>query len=141
MKYILTISLLLLTSCQKQVNTTPTTPFQKLAVYNGVLAEANRAVTMGVISLQKTKTLTVQQTTMVLDYTGRVANISNAIAVIQQSSNDWTIVSTQVQIILLQLPPPLDISKYLQFPKGQSILTALTSLQDTIRLILQEVKK
>jgi hypothetical protein len=39
--------------CQKQLGVDLKTPAQRVAVYNGILAESNRAATAGVISLQK----------------------------------------------------------------------------------------
>jgi hypothetical protein len=136
------LALLFLTGCQKQIGVNGKTPEQRVAVYNGILAEANRSATAGVISLQKSGVLTVAQTSLILDYTVRVANTSKAVAVLQQSAGDWTVVSKQIKAVLDALSPPGDFAKWLGAgPQGLEILATLNAIQDSIRLIVAEVSR
>ena len=123
---------LLLVGCAKNANTVPQTPFQKVALYNGVLAESNHAATDAAIALQKSGTLTVSQTLLFLNYTERVATASKAIAVLQQSSGDWPTVAAQIKILLGAVSPPGGFSDWLTGPQSKTLLDAMTGIAGAI---------
>jgi thiamine transporter ThiT len=143
MKYIYLIPLLFLLACQKNVNTTPLTPVQKIAVYNGILAESNKALVTGVIQLNTSKVLTVSQTSLVLDYSLRVANASKAVAILQQNQGNWNVIAGQIKIVLDQVVPSGDILKTLGATgeQGKVVLSTITSIQSAISSILVEAAK
>lgn len=133
---------LILAGCHKTTTVNLKTPAQRVAVYNGILAESNRAATAGVIALQKSSVLTVAQASTILDYTGRVANASKAVAVLQQTPGDWAVVSKQIQAVLLAvLPPTGNVATWLNGPQGSQVLAAINSVQETIRLLITEASK
>jgi hypothetical protein len=144
-KAVISVSLLLvliLAGCQKTTTVNLKTPAQRVAVYNSILAESNLSVTTGVIALQKSGVLTVAQTSTVLDYTGRVANASKAVAVLQQTPGEWTVVSKQIQTVLLAvLPPSGNVATWLNGPQGNQVLATINSIQETIRLLIMEAAK
>lgn len=132
---------LLLVGCAKNPNTVPQTPFQRVAVYNGVLAESNNALTSGVIQLQKSGVLTTNQTLQVLDYTERVANASKAVAIIQQTPGDWSVDAAQIRVVLMAVSPPGNFSAWLSDPQSKQVLDSLGGLQNALQIILAEVAK
>lgn len=142
-KIICLLPILFLISCQRSVNTTPQTPAQRVAVYNGILAESNRAVVTGVIVLQKSSVLTVSQTRVVLVYCDRVVNASTAVAVLQQSPGDWGVTALQIKVVLDQITPSGDILKLFGANTEQSkvVLASITSIQSAIQSMLKEVTK
>lgn len=137
------IFVLLMVGCAKNVNVTTQTPSQRVAVYNGILAESNRAVVTGVIVLQQNKVLTVSQTRTVLVYCDRVVNASTAVAVLQQSPGDWAVNALQIKVILDQITPSGDILKLFGANTEQSkvVLASIISVQSAIQSILKEVTK
>jgi hypothetical protein len=124
---------------QKQTTVTIKTPAQRVAVYNGTLAELNKAATEGVIGLQKSGVLTVAQTSLVLGYTLKVATASKAVATIQQNPGDWTATAKQIQTILGQIPLPAEVSKLISGPQAAQVLSIFTSIQTYIQQMLKEV--
>jgi type IV pilus biogenesis protein CpaD/CtpE len=134
---------LLLVGCAKNNTVNLQTPAQRVAVYNGILAESNRALVTGVIVLQQNKVLTVSQTRTVLVYSDRVLNASTAVAVLQQSPGDWVVNALQIKVILDQITPSGDILKLFGANTEQSkvVLASITSIQSAIQSILKEVTK
>ena len=116
------------------------TPAQRVAVYNGILAESNRAATDAAIALQKSGALTTNQTLLFLDYTERVATASKAIAVLQQSPADWPTVAAQIKIVLGSVSPPGNFSGWLAEPQSKALLDAMTGITGAIQSILEAVK-
>jgi hypothetical protein len=141
----ISVSLLLvlaLVGCQKTATVNLKTPAQRVAVYNGILAESTRAATTGVISLQKSNVLTVAQAGMVLDYTSRVANASKAVAVLQQTPGEWSVVSKQIHAVLVAVAPPSSsITAWLNSAQAAQVLVAVNSVQETIQLLITEASK
>lgn len=134
------VPLLSLMGCaQKQTTVTIKTPAQRVAVYNGTLAELNKAATAGVIGLQKSGVLTVAQALVITDYTLKVATASKSVATIQQNPGDWLVMSKQIQNILGQLPLPANVSGLISGPQAAQVLSIFTSLQVYIQQILKEV--
>jgi hypothetical protein len=119
------------------------TPAQRVAVYNGVLAESVRAATETAIDLEGSGVLTRAQSLQVLDYTERVANASNAVAVIQQTPGDWTVVAQQIRTVLNSISPAGDIANWLSSsPAEAKVLSAcLDAIQSTVAILLQEASK
>ena len=119
------------------------TPAQRVAVYNGVLAESVRAAAETAIDLERSGVLTRAQVLQVLDYTERVANASKAVAVIQQTPGDWTVVARQIRTVLNTISPPGDIAKWLSSsPAEAKVLSAcLDAMQSTLAILLQEASK
>lgn len=132
---------LLMVGCAKNNTVNLQTPAQRVSVYNGILAESNKAVTSGAITLQKSGVLTVSQTSQFLDYTEKVAIASKAVATLQLSPGDWVTVSTQIKVIFSAVSPPSNFATWLNGTQGKSLLDSMTSIQSTIQSILLEASK
>jgi|WetSurMetagenome_2_1015567.scaffolds.fasta_scaffold311143_3 hypothetical protein len=119
------------------------TPAQRVAVYNGVLAESVRAATEAAIGFDRSGVLTRAQVLQVLDYTERVANSSKAVAVIQQTPGDWTVLAPQIRTVLNSISPPGDFARWLSAtPAEAKVLSAcLDAIQSTLVILIQEVSK
>jgi len=79
----------------------------------------------------------------VLDYTERVANSSKAVAVIQQTPGDWTVLAPQIRTVLNSISPPGDFARWLSAtPAEAKVLSAcLDAIQSTLVILIQEVSK
>ena len=119
----------------------PQTPAQRMLVYNGVLAESNHALASGVIVLQKSGVLSVTQTSQILGYSERVANASNAVAVIQQAPGDWAKVGPQIKAILNAISPPGDFMAWLGAAPGSPAQASLNGILSVVQLMLAEASK
>lgn len=132
---------ILLAGCQKQNSVTLKTPAQRVAVYNGTLAELNKAATAGVIALQKSGVLTVAQTSLVVDYTLRVATASKSVATIQQNPGNWAVMAKEIQTVLAPAVLPAEVSKVISGQQATQVMSLFTSIQAYIQQILKEVAK
>jgi hypothetical protein len=130
-------------ACRRSTPLELKTPAQRVAVYNGVLAESVRAATETAIDLGRSGVLTRAQVLQVLDYTERVANTSKAVAVIQQTPGDWAVVAGQIRAVLNSISPPGDIAKWLSTsPAEARVLSAcLDAIQSTVVILIQEASK
>ena len=130
-------------ACRRSTPLELKTPAQRIAVYNGVLAESVRAATETTINLQRSGVLTRAQVLQVLDYTERVANSSKAVAVIQQTPGEWIVVAPQIRAVLNSISPPGDFAKWLSStPEEAKALSAcLDAIQSTVAILIQEASK
>jgi hypothetical protein len=112
------------------------TPAQRVAVYNGVLAESVRAATETAIDLQRSGILTRAQVLQVLDYTERVANTSKAVAIIQQTPGDWTVLAPQIRALLNSISP-LDATS----AEAKALSACIDAIQSTVTILIREVSK
>ena len=119
------------------------TPAQRVAVYNGVLAESVRGTTETAIALERSGVLTRAQVLQVLDYTERVANSSKAVAVIQQTPGDWTRVAPQIRTVLNCISPPGDFARWLSGTpaEAKALSASLDAIQATVTILIREVSK
>lgn len=119
------------------------TPAQRVAVYNGVLAESVRGTTETAITLERSGVLTRAQVLQVLDYTERVAKTSKAVAIIQQTPGDWAVRAPQIRTVLNSISPPGDFARWLSAtPAEAKVLSALLdAIQATITILIREVSK
>ncbi len=143
-----TVSLALATvifvpACRRSTPLELRTPAQRVAVYNGVLAESVRAATEAAIGLGRSGVLTRPQVLQVLDYTERVANSSKAVAVIQQTPGDWIRVAPQIRTVLDSITPPGDFARWLGgTPEAAKALSAsLDAIQATVAIMIREVSR
>jgi hypothetical protein len=134
----LLVAALLLSACQHAVNTSPQTQAQKTAVYNAALAKANLAVASGAISLEQQKTLSVQQTGVLLNYTELVANASESIRIILSGSASWTDMAAQISKVL----DTVNVQKWLSSSglNQSEVVSLLSAVSSTIALIVTEVR-
>jgi hypothetical protein len=140
----LALAILVITpACRRSTPLDLQTPAQRVAVYNGVLAESVRAATETAIDLERSGVLTRAQVLEVLDYTERVANTSKAVAVIQQTPGDWAVVAQQIRTVLNSISPPGDIATWLSTsPAEAKVLSAcFDAIQSTIVIMIQEASK
>ena len=137
---VLILALLALGCAPKNTSVNLKTPSQRVTVYNGILAESNRAATETAITLQRSGLLTVSQCSQVLDYTSRVANASKAVAVLQQSPGDWPVVARQIKTVLDSISPPGNFGAWVGGAKGAQLEAMLSSITETILTILKEVQ-
>jgi hypothetical protein len=112
------------------------TPAQRVAVYNGVLAESARAATEAAIGFERSGVLTRAQVLQVLDYTERVANTSKAVAIIQQTPGDWTVLAPQIRA-LLNSSSPLGATP----AEAKTLSACLDAIQSTVTILILEVSK
>ena len=136
----LIIALLFVGCAPKNQTVNLKTPSQRVAVYNGILAESNRSAAETAITLQRAGLLTVSQCSQMLDYTSRVANASKAVAVLQQTPGDWPVVAKQIKTVLDTISPPGNFGQWVGGAKGAQLEATLASLTDTMLLILREVQ-
>ncbi|RPI18081.1 MAG: hypothetical protein EHM65_02500 [Acidobacteriales bacterium] len=130
-------------ACRRSTPLELRTPAQRVAVYNGVLAESVRAATEAAIGLERSGVLTRPQVLQVLDYTERVAHSSKAVAVIQQTPGDWTVLAPQIRTVLNSISPPGDFARWLGgTPEAAKASSAsLDALQATVAIMIREVSK
>ena len=130
-------------ACHRRTPLELNTPTQRVAVYNGILAESVHAATEAAIGLERSGVLTRAQVLQVLDYTERVANSSKAVAVIQQTSGDWTVLAPQIRTVLNSISPPGDFAGWLGATPEQAkeLSACLDSIQTTVALLIREVSK
>ena len=78
-----------------------------------------------------------------LDYTERVANSSKAVAVIQQTPGDWTVLAPQIRAVLNNILPPDDFARWLgASPDEAKVMSAcLDAIQSTVAILILEVSK
>ena len=112
------------------------TPAQRVAVYNGVLAESVRAATETAIGFERSGVLTRAQVLQVLDYTERVANTSKAVAIIQQTPGDWKVVAPQIRALLNSIAP-LGATP----AEAKAMSACLDAIQSTVAILIREVSK
>ena len=119
------------------------TPAQRVAVYNGVLAESVRAATETAIGFERSGILTRAQVLQVLDYTERAANTSKAVAIIQQTPGDWTVLAPQIRTVLNNISPPGDFAKWLSATpaEAKAMSACLDAIQSTVTILIREVSK
>ncbi len=130
-------------ACRRSTPLDLKTPAQRVAVYNGVLAESVRAATEAAIGFERSGVLTRAQVLQVLDYTERMANSSKAVAVIQQTPGDWTVVAPQIRAVLNSILPPDDFARWLgATPEEAKVLSAsLDAIQSAVAILIREVSK
>ena len=130
-------------ACRRSTSLDLKTPAQRVAVYNGVLAESVRSATETAIALERSGVLTRAQVLQVLDYTGRVANSSKAVAVIQQTPGDWTVLAPQIRTVLNSIVLPSDLAKWLRATpaEAQALSACLDAIQSTVAILIQEASK
>jgi hypothetical protein len=130
-------------ACRRSAPLELRTPAQRVAVYNGVLAESVRSATEAAIGLERSGVLTRAQVLQVLDYTERVANSSKAVAVIQQTPGDWTRLAPQIRTVLNSISPPGDFARWLgRTPEEAKALSAcLDTIQSTVAILIREASK
>ena len=130
-------------ACRRSTPLELKTPAQRVAVYNGVLAESVRAATEAAIGFERSGVLTRAQVLKVLDYTERVANSSKAVAVIQQTPGDWTVLAPQIRAVLINILPPDDFARWLgASPEEAKVLSAcVDAIQSTVAILILEVSK
>jgi hypothetical protein len=130
-------------ACRRNTPLELKTPSQRVAVYNGVLAESVRAATETAINLQRSGVLTRAQVLLVLDYTERVAISSKAVAVIQQTPGEWTVVAPQIRTVLNSISPPGDFAKWLSTTpdEAKAMSACLDAIQSTVAILILEASK
>jgi hypothetical protein len=130
-------------ACRRSTSLELKTPAQRVAVYNGVLAESVRAATETAIALERSGVLTRAQVLQVLDYTERVANSSKAVAVIQQTPGEWTVVAPQIRTVLNSIVLPGDLAKWLGATpaEAQALSACIDAIQSTVAILIQEASK
>jgi hypothetical protein len=130
-------------ACRRSTSLELKTPAQRVAVYNGVLAESVRAATEAAIGFERSGVLTRAQVLQVLDYTERVANTSKAVAIIQQTPGDWSVVAPQIRTVLNSISPPGDFARWLSAtPAEAQVLSAcMDAIQSTVTILMREVSK
>jgi hypothetical protein len=130
-------------ACRRSTPLELKTPAQRVAVYNGVLAESVRAATEAAIGFERSGVLTRAQVLQVLDYTERVANSSKAVAVIQQTPGDWTVLAPQIRAVLNNILPPDDFARWLgASPDEAKVMSAcVDAIQSTVAILILEVSK
>jgi hypothetical protein len=135
--------LMLIPACRRATAPDLRTRAQRIAVYNGVLAEAVRAAAETAISLQQSGTLTKEQTLMALDYAGRAATVSKAIADIQQTSGEWEVLVLQIQTVLNTISPPDDFARWLGATpqEAKDLYACLDALNAAIDVMKQEASR
>lgn len=130
-------------ACRRSTSLELKTPAQRVAVYNGVLAESVRAATEAAIGFERSGILTRAQVLQVLAYTERVANTSKAVAIIQQAPGDWSVLAPQIRTVLNSISPPGDFAKWLSAtPAEAKVLSAcMDAIQSTVTILMREVSK
>ena len=130
-------------ACHRSTPLELRTPAQRVAVYNGILAESVHAATEAAIGLERSGVLTRAQVLQVLEYTERVANSSKAVAVIQQTPRDWSVLAPQIRTVLNAISPPGDLARWLSAtPEEANELSAsLDAIQSTVAILIREVSK
>ena len=130
-------------ACRRSTPLELQTPAQRVAVYNGVLAESVRAATEAAIGFERSGVLTRAQVLQVLDYTERVANSSKAVAVIQQTPGDWTVLAPQIRAVLNNILPPDNFARWLgASPDEAKVMSAcVDAIQSTVAILILEVSK
>jgi len=136
-------TVILLPACRRNTALELKTPAQRVAVYNGVLAESVHAATEAAISLEGAGVLTRAQALRVLDYTGRAASASNAVALIQQKPGDWTVLAPQIRTALNNISPPGELATWLTASPAQSkeLSACLDAVQSAVAILVAEVSK
>ena len=130
-------------ACRRSTSLELQTPAQRVAVYNGVLAESIRTATEAAIGLGRSGVLSRAQVLHVLDYTERVANSSKAVAIIQQTSGDWTVLAPQIRAVLNNILPSDDFARWLGATPDEAkvLFASLVAIQSTVAILIQEVSK
>jgi hypothetical protein len=130
-------------ACRRSTPLELQTPAQRVAVYNGVLAESVRTATEAAIGLGRSGVVPRAQVLLVLDYTERVANSSKAVAIIQQTSGDWSVLAPQIRAVLNDILPPEDFATWLGATPDEAkvLLASLVAIQSTVAILLQEASK
>ena len=130
-------------ACRRSTSLDLKTPAQRVAVYNGVLAESVRAATETAIGFERSGILTRAQVLQVLDYTERAANTSKAVAIIQQTPGDWTVLAPQIRTVLNNISPPGDFAKWLSATpaEAKAMSACLDAIQSTVMILIREVSK
>ena len=78
-----------------------------------------------------------------LDYTERVANSSKAVAIIQQTPGDWTVLAPQIRTVLNSIAPPDDFARWLSATpaEAKALSACLDAIQSTVTILILEVSK
>lgn len=134
----------ILTGCRTQASTPlPSDPAKRIAVANGILAEANNAATKATIQLYKSKVVSKDTLKELLEYNKRVAEASKSIALIQ--TQDRTLVEQKQQIanILKAITPRSFYQKYIALDdvKLATLAAAVTAIETAVSLLATEVSK
>jgi hypothetical protein len=130
-------------ACHRSTQLELRTPAQRVAVYNGLLAESVHAATEAAIGLERSGVLTRAQGLQLLAYAERVAKSSKAVAIIQQTPGSWTVLAPQIRVVLNSTSPPGDFALWLGAnPEESKELSAcLDSIQSTVSLLIREVSR
>lgn len=133
------IILALLSSACRHNPSTATTPYQRVAVANGVLAKSNLTVVSGVISLQKSGVVPAAQAKTILQFCDLIANSSEGIRIVMVTPGDWQSQAAQIQKILANV----NVSRWLSVSKvvNPQVLALFEAVSSSIALISQEVNK
>ncbi len=126
-------ALVALAACSRRTTVQVQTPAQRVAVYNSILADSTHAITQACIGLQKSGSLSTEQTAAVLDYLYKIAAASKTIALWQKSESPWSEVAPQIQALLVKIVPPSDTVS--------ALTTSVTAIMVQVQAILVEVRK
>ena len=136
-------TVILLPACRRNTALELKTPAQRVAVYNGILAESVHAATEAASGLERSGILTRAQVLQGLGYTGRAANASKAVAVIQQTPGDWTALAPLIRTALNNISPPGEIASWLAASPAQAkeLSASLDAIQSAVTVLMVEVAK
>ncbi|MCL5743138.1 MAG: hypothetical protein M1541_04295 [Acidobacteria bacterium] len=110
---------------------------QRVAQYNALLAEANRAAAAAAISLQHSGTLTAGQTGEVLAWSERIAGACKLVAQQLRSEDPWTTRAVQIRAVFEQIAPPGWKDRYTEY---KPLADAIQNTVSLVQLIAREVQ-
>jgi hypothetical protein len=104
-----------------------------VAVYNSILADSTHAITQTCIGLEKSGTLSAEQTGAVLNYLYKIAAASKTIALLQKSDRPWSEIAPEIQALLAKIAPPGNTAA--------ALTTSVTAIMVQVQAILAEVRR
>ncbi len=135
------------TGCAKKVTaTTPftvTTPQQKLAKANDILATSVNSAVQITTSLGTSGVLTPAQTEEALNYEQSLAAFSNSLAAILKSSATWQQQIPQIALLVTTIPSQTLIAKYTGLNNVQyaGLIAAIQGLTSAVQIVIIEVQQ
>jgi hypothetical protein len=141
--YALIFILLLLSGCRSAKVKLPEDPARRIAVANGILAQANNSAAKVAIKLAQAKVISGAVTAEVLVYNERIARASRGIAIIQTKDRPLAEQKGMILDILTAITPRSFYAKYLTLTdaKLSELESAVSALESAVTLLKIEVTK
>jgi hypothetical protein len=142
--YSLIAVVLLLAGCRTGAKVKlPEDPARRIAVANGILAQANNSAAKVTIKLAQAKLISGTVTAEVLVYNERIARASRGIAMIQTKDRPLAEQKGMILEILKAITPRSFYSKYLTLTDAKlaELESAVSALESAVTLLKIEVSK